>query len=95
MAVLTINQYIDTINSFIKNVTNSQNSYYIFYGKPTSWVNANGQPDDTAIPTANGSVYSYEQSIYRDIVFGKIISSSDVSHVAPRYNWTNNTVYTS
>jgi hypothetical protein len=95
MAVLTINQYIDTINSFINNVTNSQNSYYVFYGKPTSWVNANGQPDDTAIPAANGSVYSYEQSIYHDIVFGKLINSGDVSHMIPRYNWTNNTVYSS
>ena len=94
MAVLTINQYIDSINSFINNVTNSYNSYYLFYGKTDAWINANGQIDDTAIPSANASVYSYEQSIYKDIVFGKLITENDVAHVIPRYNWTNNTLYT-
>lgn len=95
MAVLTINQYIDSINSFINNVTNSYNSYYLFYGKTDSWINDNGQEDDTAVPTANASVYSYEQSVYKDIVFGKLITENDVAHVIPKYTWTNNTFYAS
>lgn len=95
MAVLTINQYIDTINSFVNNVKNSQNSYYLFYGKTDAWVNSNGLPDDTAIPAANSSVYSYEQTIYDDIVFGKLITSSDITYMIPRYNWTTGAIYSS
>ena len=93
MAVLTINQYIDTISSFVNNVKSSKNSYYLIYGKADSWINSNGQIDDTAVPAANSSVYSYEQSIYKDIVFGKLITSDDVTYMIPRYNWTSGTVY--
>ena len=93
MAVLTINQYIDSISSFVNNVKDSKNSYYLFYGKSDSWINTQGQNDDTAIATANGSIYSYEQSIYKDLVFGKLISSNDVTYMIPRHNWTSGTVY--
>jgi hypothetical protein len=93
MAVLTINQYIDTISSFVNNVKNSKNSYYLFYGKTDSWLNLNGNVDDTSVSSANSSVYSYEQSIYKDLVFGKLITSNDITYMIPRYNWTSNTVY--
>jgi len=93
MAVLTINQYIDTISSFINNVESSKNSYYLFYGKADSWVNSNGQIDDTAVVTANSSVYSYEQSVYNDIVFGKLITPEDITYMILRYNWISGTVY--
>ena len=96
MAVLTINQYIDTAQSFINNVANSQNSYYVFYGKPDSWVNTTTNvPDDTAVPVSNGSVAAYQQQIYKDLVFGKLITSGHVSSMIPRYNWSNNIVYSS
>ena len=93
MAVLTINQYIDTISSFVNNVKNSKNSYYLFYGKADSWLNVNGQNDDSAVPAANSSIYSYEQSIYNDLVFGKLITSNDITYMVPRYNWISGTVY--
>jgi hypothetical protein len=32
--------------------------------------------------------------IWRNMISAKRIQTSDVSHVIPRYNWTNNTVYT-
>lgn len=96
MAILTINQFIDTAQSFINNVANSQNSYYVFYGKPDSWVNeTTGLVDDTAVPASNGSVSAYQQQIYKDLVFGKLITSSDVSLLIPKYVWANNTVYSS
>lgn len=95
MAVLTINQYIDAINAFVENVVNSQNSYYLFYGKTDSWVNSDGVADDTAVPTADASVYSYEQSIYNDLIFGKLITEYDIIKMAPRYDWVSGTVYDS
>ena len=93
MAVLTINQYIDTAQSFINNVANSQNSYYVFYGKPDSWTGTTGAPDDTAVPVANGSVAAYQQQVYKDLVFGKLITGGRVSSMIPRYNWVSGTVY--
>jgi len=95
MAVLTINQYIDTIDSFVNNVENSRNSYYLFFGKVNSWVNADGAPDDTAVPTAAPSIFSYEQSIYKDLVFGKLITPNDITYMIPRYDWESGTVYSS
>jgi hypothetical protein len=95
MAILTINQYIDTIDSFVNNVKNSRNSYYVFYGKVNSWTNSNSVEDDTAVPVANSSVYSYEQSIYTDLVFGKLITSNDITYMIPRYNWTSGNIYDS
>ena len=95
MAVLTINQYIDAINAFVDNVVNSQNSYYLFYGKTDSWVNPAGVADDTTVPTADASVYSYEQSIYNDLIFGKLITEYDIIKMAPRYDWVSGTIYDS
>jgi len=95
MAILTINQYIDTIDSFVHNVENSKNSYYLFYGKTDSWTNTNGLEDDSAVPVANSSIYSYEQSVYKDLVFGKLITANDITYMIPRYNWVSGTIYSS
>lgn len=95
MAVLTINQYIDAINSFVDNVKSSKNAYYLFYGKTDAWTNAEGQADDTNVPTVDTSVYSYEQSIYNDIIFGKLITPYDIAKMIPRYNWVSGNVYDS
>lgn len=93
MALLTINHSINEANSFIASVRDTSNSYYLFAGKSTSWTNANGSPNDTNVIVANGSVAQYEQSVYQDMLFGKQIKPTDVINLAPRYNWTTNTVY--
>ena len=87
MAILTIKHYNDIIDSFINNVKSSNKAYYVFVGKPDSW------DDDAHPPTANGSVYSYEQTVYDDMIYGKKISNTDISYMVPRYNWVTNTVY--
>ena len=98
MAVLTIHHYLDIIDSFIKDVEASSSTYYMFVGKPDPWLNPAGQADDsanniTSFHAANASVYQHESSIYRDMVFGKLITPSDIEYLAPRINWTANTVY--
>lgn len=60
---------------------------YLFIGKPTAW------DDDTAPPTPTDSVANTHYSNWRDMIAAKRITSSDVSHVIPRKNWTNNTSY--
>ena len=60
---------------------------YLFIGKVTSWA------DDTAPPTPTDSVSNTVYNHWRDMIAAKKIGSTDVSHVAPRYNWTTSTNY--
>lgn len=87
MAILTTKHSIDVANSFIEDVKNNKNMYYTFMGHPAPWAT------EPTAPAANDSLNQIEQSIYNDLVIGKLIGNTDVSHVVPRYNWTNNTIY--
>jgi len=84
---LTIKHYNDIIDSFVKNVANSSKSYYVYVGKPNPWA------DDNNPPAATASIASYEQTAYDDIVYGKKITSYDISYMIPRYDWVSGTVY--
>ena len=88
MAILTINQTIDNIDSFINNINKLSKSYYMFVGKPTPW------DDDAIVPAANASVEQVELSLYRDLVYGKLIANTDVSYMIRKTEWASNTVYT-
>jgi hypothetical protein len=87
MSVITVNQIIDNIDSFINNVKKLSKSYFIAVGRPDPWT------DDNEPPTANASVEQTELSIYRDLVYGKLIADTDVSYMIRRIPWANNTVY--
>ena len=87
MAELTINYHIDVANSFIQDVKDTRNSYYMFAGKATEWDN------DASPPAANGSVEQIGLAVYNDMLYGKLLTDSDVYPLIPRYNWTTNTVY--
>lgn len=87
MAVLTVNQTIDNIDSFINNVKKLSKSYYVFVGKPDPW------PDDNSPPDADTSVQQTELSVYHDLVYGKLIKEEDVAYMLRKVEWTNNTVY--
>jgi hypothetical protein len=95
MAVLTTKHYVDLATSFISNVSNTKNAYYVYAAKPDSWVNSSGVNDDTAIVTANNSTSQFDQLVYDDLLFGKLIKSTDVAYMIPRYDWdtTGQTVY--
>jgi hypothetical protein len=90
---LTINHYIDKANSFIDSVKNTESTYYVYTARPQPWTNAAGSADDTAVEVVNNSVNQVELDVYRDLLYGKLISNTDVIHVVPRYTWTTNTVY--
>lgn len=87
MAVLTIRHYNDIIDSFVRNVTSTEKSYYLFVGRPYSW------DDEDSPPTVTGSVHDYQQSIYGDLVFGKQIQSDDVAYLVRNIPWISGTVY--
>jgi len=92
-SLLTINHFINNANSFIQDVNSGSNTHYVFAARHFPWVNANGVNDDSAIGNVSTSVAQTEHDVYNEILYGKLIQSTDVSHVVPRYNWTSNTVY--
>ena len=93
MATLTIHHYLGVIDSFIKNIVDSRESYYMFIGRPQPWVDSNGDPNDSAVPIANGSVYQHESSIYNDMIFGKLLTGQDVKFMTRRIDWVEGNVY--
>ena len=92
MAILTIHHYLDIIDSFVQNVTNSTKTYYLFVGGAKPWT-YNGVENDSQVLVANDSVYQHESAIYTDISFGKQITNNDIAYLIPRYDWANNTAY--
>ena len=60
---------------------------YLFIGKVTPWA------DDTVPDTPTDSVSNTVYNHWRDMIAAKKIGSTDVSHVAPRYNWTSGSNY--
>lgn len=93
MGILTVNHYINEIDSFIADIRDTRNSYYVFVGRPQPWANSSGGDDDSSVLVANGSVSQYELTVYDDLVYGKLINTDDVSYMIPRVNWTSGTVY--
>ena len=87
MAVLTIRHFNDIIDSFVRNVTTSEKAYYVFAGKPTAWTN------ESSPPTITGSIEDYQQSIYSDLTYGKLIKADDVAYMITNLEWTYGTVY--
>ena len=60
---------------------------YLFIGKNTAF------PNDNAPPTPVNSTANVEYTPWRDMYAAKRITTSDVSHAIPRYDWTSGTVY--
>ena len=60
---------------------------YLFIGKNTAF------PNDNAPPTPVNSTANVEYTPWRDMYAAKRITTSDVTHAIPRYNWTSGTVY--
>jgi len=60
---------------------------YLFIGKNTAFA------DDNNPPTPVNSTANVEYTPWRDMYAAKRITSTDVTHAVPRYNWTSGTVY--
>ena len=67
-------------------------TYYLFIGKSSPFTNSTSGGDDNSPPSPKDDVSS-EFYKWDSMLAAKLISSSDVSFVIPRRNWTNNTTY--
>ena len=67
-------------------------TYYLFIGKSSPFTTSTSGGDDNAPPTPRDDVTT-EFYKWDSMLAAKLISSSDVSYVIPRRNWTNGTTY--
>lgn len=87
MAELTTSFFINQANAFVSDVNDTRNSYFVFASKSLPWDNESNPP------AANNSLEETNLSVYRDLLFGKLLANSDISILIPRYNWVFDTVY--
>lgn len=92
-SLLTINHYIDQVNTFIESVRHSNGSYYVFAARPNPWLAGNGAEDETAVVAVNTSVSQVELNTYNELIFGKLVANGDISYAIPKKVWAANTVY--
>lgn len=74
---------------FRESISETANSiYYVFAGRPTPYVSG-----DDSIPTIENNNDNVNVDPYKQMVFGKKVSNTDVKIMVPRYDWVSNTVY--
>jgi hypothetical protein len=84
--VLRLRNSINNLNNFVSDVSSNNDAYYFFVGKTTPW------PSDDNPPVANLS-YTEEFIAYDSLVFGKLLSSINLSPLINNIPWTTGTVY--
>jgi len=81
---------LHNVKQFRESISEVANSvYYVFTAKHTSYPNG-----DSVIPDIVNTVENTLYQPYREMLFGKRVQPSNAVVVAPRYDWTTNTVYT-
>jgi len=101
MAAIITNKFrINNAEQFYESFSEATpETYYLFIGRAHAWasdvdVQANtiAEGTDASPPTPNDDVSS-EFYNWDDMLGAKLITSSDVSYVVPRRNWTTGTTY--
>ena len=87
-SIVTSKFRVHNAEQFAESFSEASNTImYLFIGKNTAF------PDDNAPPTPVNSTANVEYTPWRDMYAAKRISTSDVTHAVPRYDWTSGTVY--
>lgn len=89
--IYTSNMRILNATGFLSNISRTtpvSDALYAFIAKNTAWAAGNETPID---PTG---AFSDELVTRSEIISMKRVTSSTMSHVVPRYNWTSGVVYT-
>ncbi|NDC95102.1 hypothetical protein EB118_13765 [bacterium] len=87
-----ITNYFNLHNAkqFRESISETANSiYYVFAGRSSPYASG-----DDSIPTILNSNFNVNVDPYKQIVFGKKLSNTDVKVMVPRYDWVSNTIYT-
>jgi len=92
MSTNLVTNYLNLHNAkqFKESISETANSiYYVFAGRHLTYPGGDETIPD--IPNTNDAV---NIDVYKQMVFGKKVSNTDVRIMIPRYNWSSNTVYT-
>ena len=77
-------------------------NYYLFIGRTTDWsttktyhgsTEGGGTATDVAPPTPTDTLQNTEYLHWRDMLSAKKVTSSDVTHLMPRVDWTTSRYY--
>lgn len=86
--LVTSNFNSHNAKQFVESLNETANSlYYVFLGKHTSFT------DDNTPPTQNNSPEDAYYQPYRDMIYGKQVTTSDIKHMVANNAWAANTVY--
>jgi hypothetical protein len=91
MSIQLLTNYLrlHNVKQFKESISETANSvYYVFAGKHTPYP-----AGDASVPDITNTVQTTFYDSYEDMVFGKRVTPTNVSVMAPRYNWTANTKY--
>lgn len=84
---LSTSQYsVINAQNFVDEITSGNNNYYLFAGTPVPYTSG-------IIPQPRDDVYDTCVNLYRNMLFGKSIDTTDVKLMIPNYPWTYGTVY--
>ena len=94
-AIITKDFRIHNARQFQESFSESADTYYLGIGRPQAFANDQAFNDgtDSSPPTPVDSVGSVEHYVYDDLLSAKKVTSSDISLVIPRKNWTTGTTY--
>jgi len=85
--LVTSNFNSHNAKQFVESITESANSiYYVFLGKHTDF-------EGGTTPTQNNSPEDSFYLPYRDMIYGKHVTSNDVKHMIDSNPWTTGTIY--
>jgi hypothetical protein len=91
--LVTSNFNSHNAKQFVESLNETANSlYYVFLGKHDSFANTGGFSDDTP-PTQNNSPEQTFYQPYRDMIYGKQVTTSDIKHMVANNEWVANTIY--
>jgi hypothetical protein len=86
-ATLTIEHSVNNLQNFLADINSGSNTYYYWVGGTLPW------PNDAQPPSANQS-YQEMVSVYHDMVYGKLLTSTtDIFPLAAVVPWSNGTIF--
>jgi len=93
MTAIVTNQFrILNAENFKEDVAEAATSVYVGIGKSDVWSLTTSDTTDTTAFTPADSLDSIGEA-HQNLIGLKLLASSDISHVIPRYTWTSNTSY--
>ena len=91
-AIVTSNFRVVNAENFKEDVASAGTSIYVGIGKPDVWSLTLSDTTDTTPFVPVDALDSLGEA-HQNLIGMKLIGSSDISHVVPRYTWTASRVY--